>query len=331
MNQIRYNAFRLAGVSPVATSGRPNYAAQSRGNFRALLNPANLIFPRIPTMNNTLDKKDKADLQKYETVIEKGQKHFIEVGQALFAIKQRRLYRDEFGTFEEYCQERWGWGASRARQICGAVKYWEENKDKKAIENERQARKEIGEGQKSDSDNEKVTKKSVTSGNTLLGAPKSGSAVPCSEFIDRSTGVQHSAYTRSEPEKKPEPEIAVDKIGRPIPPGILDQWNRAHELGTKLRSIVSDLKCTLEKGIGNDEIFAELTNSVTAEARSIHFSLGQILPYAVCPKCQGMKTHTTCQVCRHRGYVSKTYWDGPTVGTDLRTLIEKQFNNHASV
>jgi hypothetical protein len=51
------------------------------------------------------------DLQKAlaqcEGVIERGMKSFIEVGTALLKIRDERLYRENYGTFEEYCRKRW--------------------------------------------------------------------------------------------------------------------------------------------------------------------------------------------------------------------------------
>lgn len=50
-----------------------------------------------------------ADLMEHEKVIEQGLAGFIEVGNALLAIKADRKYRHAgYSTFEAYCQERWG-------------------------------------------------------------------------------------------------------------------------------------------------------------------------------------------------------------------------------
>lgn len=43
-----------------------------------------------------------------ERRIESGLKTFVEVGEALVAIRDGRLYRATHGTFEAYCSERWG-------------------------------------------------------------------------------------------------------------------------------------------------------------------------------------------------------------------------------
>ena len=56
-----------------------------------------------------------------ERVIESGLQTFHDVGNALLEIRESRLYRDSHGTFEDYCKERWGFVASRARQLIGAA------------------------------------------------------------------------------------------------------------------------------------------------------------------------------------------------------------------
>ncbi len=56
-----------------------------------------------------------------EATIERGMQTFVEVGLALMEIRDGRLYRAEFGTFEEYCQERWGWTDRRARMLISAA------------------------------------------------------------------------------------------------------------------------------------------------------------------------------------------------------------------
>lgn len=68
-----------------------------------------------------LGTAEQADLARCEAAIARGLQTFIEVGEALAEIREKRLYRAAFGTFEDYCREKWGIGASRARQIIGAA------------------------------------------------------------------------------------------------------------------------------------------------------------------------------------------------------------------
>lgn len=55
-----------------------------------------------------------------EEVIERGLRGFIEVGRALLAIRDQRLYRATHTSFESYLQERWGIGRRRGDQLCAA-------------------------------------------------------------------------------------------------------------------------------------------------------------------------------------------------------------------
>lgn len=60
-------------------------------------------------------------LEHLEAVIADGLQTFIRVGEALAEIRDRRLYRVEHCTFEDYCRARWGWSRQHAyRQIQAA-------------------------------------------------------------------------------------------------------------------------------------------------------------------------------------------------------------------
>lgn len=60
------------------------------------------------------------ELERCEVVIKQGLQTFIEVGEALMIIRDKRLYRIEFNTFDNYCYHKWGMLSSRARQLIGA-------------------------------------------------------------------------------------------------------------------------------------------------------------------------------------------------------------------
>jgi hypothetical protein len=55
-----------------------------------------------------LTEAEVSQLAEHEQVIEHGVQTFYEVGRALLDIRNRRLYRENFGTFEDYCRDRWG-------------------------------------------------------------------------------------------------------------------------------------------------------------------------------------------------------------------------------
>lgn len=57
-------------------------------------------------------------LHEHELVIQRHLNSFIEVANALLAIKANRLYREaDHDTFEDYCQKRWQMSARRANQL----------------------------------------------------------------------------------------------------------------------------------------------------------------------------------------------------------------------
>lgn len=87
-------------------------------------------------------------LMECERVIERGLNTFVEVGAALLEIRDSRLYQEQYGTFEEYCRERWGMVASRARQLIASAEVVENLKSVTTVtlfpDSERQARPLMG-------------------------------------------------------------------------------------------------------------------------------------------------------------------------------------------
>jgi len=57
-----------------------------------------------------------------EQIIERGQRSFIDVGNALATIRESRLYRATHDTFETYCKQRWKIGRNYANKQIAAAK-----------------------------------------------------------------------------------------------------------------------------------------------------------------------------------------------------------------
>lgn len=68
-----------------------------------------------------LSLPEQADLATHEATIERGLTTFYEVGAALLAVRDRRLYRATHGTFEAYCRERWGMSKPQATRLIQAA------------------------------------------------------------------------------------------------------------------------------------------------------------------------------------------------------------------
>lgn len=72
-------------------------------------------------MTEILDADEQRTLAQHENTIRRGLATFVEVGNALVAISEQRLYRAEFTTFEDYCRDRWGFSRQRAYQLTAAA------------------------------------------------------------------------------------------------------------------------------------------------------------------------------------------------------------------
>jgi len=68
-------------------------------------------------LTTQLSEIEKAEFKTLEGIIAQGMESFITVGNALLMIKDRALYREEFGTFLGYCRERWGIGKNYANRL----------------------------------------------------------------------------------------------------------------------------------------------------------------------------------------------------------------------
>lgn len=108
-------------------------------------------------------------------------------------------------------------------------------------------------------------------------------------------------------ERKPPAVEVLDKTGHPVPASILADWRHAESFQPLLTDI-SRVKAAVEKGLAEDPLaFREVSNTLIAELASAYAQLKQLLPYAVCPTCQG-HSRDRCKLCKGRGYISQFAW-----------------------
>ena len=72
-------------------------------------------------MTAILTASESTALAEHEAVIERGIQTFYEVGMALANIRDRKLYRANHGTFEDYCQQRWQMSKAHAYRMIDAA------------------------------------------------------------------------------------------------------------------------------------------------------------------------------------------------------------------
>ena len=70
---------------------------------------------------DSLAISERQELQRNEQIIQQGLNTFVEVGQALATIRDSRLYREDYSTFEDYCKDKWGMVRQQAYRLIDAA------------------------------------------------------------------------------------------------------------------------------------------------------------------------------------------------------------------
>ena len=106
--------------------------------------------PEASSIASVIDKTpltpaEAQALSEYEQIIRTGLDTFVEVGNALADIRDQRLYRTTYATFELYCRDKWKFTARQANRLIGAGEVVENLQDQLVSsiavpENEAQAR-----------------------------------------------------------------------------------------------------------------------------------------------------------------------------------------------
>lgn len=67
--------------------------------------PLELVLANAP-LPSTLKPEEAEEYKKCDAIVQKGWDGVLEVGRALITIRDKRLYRDHYHSFEDYCRER---------------------------------------------------------------------------------------------------------------------------------------------------------------------------------------------------------------------------------
>lgn len=94
------------------------------------------------TLQNKLTPEEAAIYAECKRVVADGMAEFVKIGNALLTISDKRLYREEYSTFEEFCQAEYEISASRAYRLCAGAETVKvlPNGQQSQVKNERQAR-----------------------------------------------------------------------------------------------------------------------------------------------------------------------------------------------
>ena len=76
-------------------------------------------------LKSDLTPAEQKELERLETVIQKGWTTFLDVGHALMKIQQDKLYRDKYETFEEYLRVRLDMSRSHAYNLINGTEVYD--------------------------------------------------------------------------------------------------------------------------------------------------------------------------------------------------------------
>lgn len=271
-------------------------------------------------LTTKMTESERAALVRHETIIAKGRQTFVEVGEALLAIRDRRLFRDEFETFDAYCKEKWAFARAYADRLISAA-------TTVALLNA-----ENGENGVFDHANGENTPRGVTSLPSsekqarplaTLDTPAekaeawrdavngSANGHPTAKAVGKSVQkVKAKRTPRAEPERKPKPKAespATDKAGCPLPPSLVEVFadvplfrSLQYEI-TRLYKVLKELS-ERKSGFWAGRHMQTLTGHV----KQFHSDVRFAIPHAVCPHCGGRK----CNACKQAGFITKRQYDG---------------------
>jgi len=250
-------------------------------------------------IEQTLTIAELADLNRLEKIIDENKPAWVRIGNALSIIRDRRLYRRAYSSFEDYLQNKWGWTRQWAHQQIEAASV-AESLPKKVSSMLDSVRSATELSKVEPERRVEVLKEASSSGVATARSISVASKIVKSESKDA---------------------VMVDATGFPIPEPLLIYWNRADEVQEILTQL-SHIKGTLEKAMEEkDLMYWELGTGPVAHLSRAWQEIHAAKPYAVCLQCQGhpeIQPEGKCRLCGGRGLISKHRWE--TVPEEMRTL-----------
>lgn len=268
-------------------------------------------------MSDKLTPRDKMRFLILKKEIKDGLSTCFKVGAALTEIRDRQYYKEEFDSFEKFCQETYQIGRSYAYRLIDASEVKESVSSSpigRQITNERQARALA----------EVPEKKRIR---VLKEAHKAGDV--------SAEGISEAAakVVKPEPEKpkdkeKAKAEVVRDHTGFPVPKQAIELMERDSEV-MSLLSNISKIKSIIAKAQEERDPLWRLVNhaALIADLSKVYTALGEGRPYAVCNTCAGrpdIQPKGICSSCQGRGWLSKFRWN-TTVPNEFKEMRRKAY------
>jgi hypothetical protein len=259
----------------------------------------------MSAVKEKLDVTERTKFRKLESIVAEGISSFVAVGTALKEIRDAKLYREAYKTFEKYVDEKWGLERRRAYQLIEAsdaksnlCKILHKNEVAESINTESQLREiaSVPTGQLE----AVVNKASELAGDRPITA---------SDLKQARVEILEHAEPESEPVYEDvdddEPVAKPSKPKSDIPPEIQE----ALANGKYHQSLLNDINGLLRNldAIPEAPGTSLLLSRRLSMRREIEGLKGKVLlsrPHAMCPRCKGVG----CVQCGNYGWVSSAVY-----------------------
>lgn len=261
-----------------------------------------------------------AERKRYQQCVQEisdGLRGSWKAGEALRDVREARLYREDFVSFDEFCQAVHSITQRYANYLIEAVEIKEDIKERspkmaELLTTETQAR-EIGNVPRGAQ--VRVLKAIVRSGEPVTAAAIKAQAESILEQTTDSIGLKAgtivparqdlpvSGEAKMAPESKPR-----DCLGFPIPSAILPLWDRQGEIRELMTEVSRTRKKLREIEESKDPLFKGVNfSAIQSSMQSAWWNIKQGLPHAVCVACKGKQGG--CKDCGGTGFINEHGWD----------------------
>ena len=237
-------------------------------------------------MSDKLTLVEMSDLKKLEKVIDHVTTAANSGWDALREIRDRKLYRAVYKSFDEYCEEKWNMSGRRGRQLTDMSSMVLALTDKSGttvpVLNEGTARE-------------------------LKAVPEEDRAEVLEVAKNNPKGVTSTSVKEAAKEVEQAKKVQLDRTGYPIPEPLLELWNRGSEPEEMMHAL-NKVRGVMQKS-ATDSLYAEVNiDRINSAIGEVTTTLKRAVPYSVCTQCQGrveVQPKGKCPLCKGRGLISE--------------------------
>jgi hypothetical protein len=258
---------------------------------------------QISVSKDKLEVSERGRLRKLELVVSQAKEHFIAIGKALQEIRDSRLYREDYKTFDKYVEQKWGFKKSRAYQLIDASEVStklstivDESARVSEVKNEGQLRELKG-----------VSTESIPAVIDRAVELAGDDKITASDLKQARVEILEQVEPELVYEDVDDTEEITPLLKKPAktPAEKLSPAKQAIQNGKQLQPLqtaVNDLLRMFDNvpHMEGLELFHGRINRIRKDIESAKAQLLIVKPYAVCPRCDG----ACCTQCGNMGFVS---------------------------